>query len=117
MVIEKYFPKLISLIFIIFGLLNINDPDGIYWLVAYFFIALIPFVSQNIISNNTLKVFSIIFLTLGILIGLGGLNSFMSPQIDDQMINMWEHQREGVGIILGSIWIWFSRRLIINEIE
>ena len=117
MVIEKYYPKLISLIFIIFGLLNINDPDGFYWLVVYFLIAVIPFVSQNIISNNTLKIFSIIILTLGILIGLGGLNSFMPKQIDDRMINMWEHQREGVGIILGSIWIWFSRRLIINEIE
>ena len=117
MVIKKYYPKLISLIFIIFGLLNINDPDGFYWLVAYFLIALIPFVSPNIISNNKLKIFSIIILTLGILIGLGGLNSFMSIQIDDRMINMWEHQREGVGIILGSLWVWFSRRLITNSIK
>ena len=72
---------------------------------------------EYIISNNKLKIFSSIILTLGILIGLGGLNSFMSKQIDDRMINMWEHQREGVGIILGSIWVWFSRRLITNSIK
>ncbi|GIS56800.1 MAG: hypothetical protein CM1200mP1_07380 [Candidatus Neomarinimicrobiota bacterium] len=36
MVIEKYYPKIISLIFIIFGLLNINDPDGFFWLVHIF---------------------------------------------------------------------------------
>ena len=117
MVIEKYFPKIISLMFIIFGLLNINDPDGSYWILLYFFIALIPFVSSKIISNNKLKIFSIIIFTLGILIGLGGLNSFMAQQVDGRMINMWEYQREGAGIILGSIWIWFSRRLIINSIK
>jgi len=51
-------------------------------------------------------------LFFGILIGTGILNSIMLPQIDDKMINMLEHQREGAGIILGSIWIWFSRKLI-----
>ena len=49
---------------------------------------------------------------VGILIGTGILNFIMLPQIDDKMINMLEHQREGAGIILGSIWIRFSRKLI-----
>ena len=109
---KSFVPKLIALTFIIFGLLNINDPDGIYWLIVYFFIALIPFFPKEKISNNKIKIFSSIILLLGILIGTGILNSIMLPQIDDKMINMLEHQREGAGIILGSIWIWFSRKLI-----
>ena len=107
-----FLPKVIALIFIIFGLLNINDPDGIYWLMAYFLIALIPFLSKEIISDNKMKVFSGIILIFGILIGTGSFNSIMVSQIDDKMINMFEYQREGAGIILGSIWIWFSRKLI-----
>ena len=36
----------------------------------------------------------------------------MPGQIDNRMVNMSEHQREGVVLILGSIWLWFSRLLI-----
>jgi hypothetical protein len=26
-------------------------------------------------------------------------------------VNMWEYQREGVGLVLGAIWLWFGRKL------
>ena len=41
----------------------------------------------------------------------------MPGQIDNRMVNMPEHQREGVGLILGSIWLWFSRLLIGSKTE
>jgi len=55
----------------------------------------------------------LVLLVLGLLIASGILNPWMSQQEDDRMVNMWEHQREGLGLILGSLWIWFSRKLII----
>jgi hypothetical protein len=56
---------------------------------------------------------ALVLLVLGLLIASGILNPWMSQQEDDRMVNMWEHQREGLGLILGSLWIWFSRKLII----
>jgi hypothetical protein len=44
-------------------------------------------------------------------VALGLLNSIMPWQADDRMGNMWEHQREGFGLILGAIWLWFGRKL------
>ncbi len=113
MTIENIWAKIIALIFITFGILNMNDPDGILWVITYFIIGVIPFASKEKISNNKLRIISTVFFIVGVLVGLGILNSLMPIQIDDQMVNMWEHQREGGGLILGSVWIWFSRKLII----
>ncbi|CUV10213.1 hypothetical protein MGWOODY_Mmi2159 [hydrothermal vent metagenome] len=49
---------------------------------------------------------------LGSLIALGLLNTIMPSQVDGRMLNMWEHQREGLGLILGAMWLWFGRQLL-----
>lgn len=106
------FGKLIALVFLTFGILNLNDPDGIFWVVSYFIIALIPFIAKDRISDKQLRIAAAIFFFIGFLIIVGIGNPIMPTQFDDQMANMWEHQREGVGLILGAVWIWFSRKIL-----
>ena len=92
--------------------LNLNDPDGIFWVVSYFIIALIPFIKNDRISDKQLRVVAAIFFIIGLLIIVGIGNPIMPTQFDNQMANMWEHQREGAGLILGAVWIWFSRKIL-----
>jgi hypothetical protein len=58
-----------------------------------------------------LKIVAIVVLILGIIVALGFLNTIMPRQVDNRMVNMWEYQREGVGLVLGAIWLWFGRKL------
>jgi hypothetical protein len=74
-------------------------------------VAVLP-LSQTV-NQKYLNQLALVLLVLGLLIASGILNPWMSQQEDDRMVNMWEHQREGLGLILGSLWIWFSRKLII----
>ena len=106
------FGKLIAFVFLTFGILNLNDPDGIFWVVSYFIIALIPFITNDRISDKQLRVVAAIFFIIGLLIIVGIGNPIMPTQFDNQMANMWEHQREGAGSILGAVWIWFSRKIL-----
>jgi hypothetical protein len=48
---------------------------------------------------------------IGCLITFGILNSLMPWQVDNRMMNLWENQREGLGLILGASWLWFGHRL------
>jgi len=74
-----------------------------YWISAV--------IAQWIINNSHLKIVAIVILILGILVALGFLNTIMPQQMDNRMVDMWEYQREGVGLILGAIWLWFGRKL------
>jgi hypothetical protein len=65
----------------------------------------------GIINNSHLKIVAIVVLILGIIVALGFLNTIMPRQVDNRMVNMWEYQREGVGLVLGAIWLWFGRKL------
>ena len=91
--------------------MNLNDPDGFIWIPIYLVVAFLP-LKKNV-SIQYLKIGAIVILILGSLIALGLLNTIMPSQVDGRMLTMWEHQREGGGLILGSVWIWFSRKLLI----
>jgi hypothetical protein len=36
----------------------------------------------------------------------------MPQQYDDQMISLWEYQREGIGLILGALWVALGKKLL-----
>tara|TARA_B000000460_G_scaffold96658_1_gene67587 strand:- start:173 stop:334 length:162 start_codon:yes stop_codon:yes gene_type:complete len=44
---------------------------------------------------------------LGLFVFVEVLNNIMFEQFDDRMIDLWEHQREGMGLILAGISIIF----------
>ncbi|MGY8780341.1 MAG: transmembrane 220 family protein [Fidelibacterota bacterium] len=99
----------IALMFILFAMVNLNDADGFIWVPIYVAVAVLPLIQT--VEQKYLNIFSLIIFGVGLLIALGFLNSFMPQQIDDRMVNIWEHQREGLGLILGSVWLWLGRRI------
>ena len=111
MAINKY--KILSwavaLMFIAFAVVNLNDPDGWIWALIYVAVAVLT-LSQKV-NQKYLNQLALVLLVLGSLIASGILNPWMPQQEDDRMVNMWEHQREGLGIILGSAWLWLGRKL------
>jgi len=91
--------------------MNINDPDGFIWVPVYVTVAFLPLASIEKVSVRLLKFSSLFLFIVGALVALGLLNSIMPWQADDRMGNLWEHQREGLGLILGAAWLWFGHRL------
>ncbi len=106
---NKVLAKLITGIFIIFAWVNLNDPDGWIWSILYVGVAVMPLIHK--VNQSNLNQLALVLLVLGLLIASGILNSWMPQQTDGRMVMMWEHQREGLGIILGSAWLWLSRRM------
>ena len=102
---------LIAAVFIVFAVVNFDDPDWFIWVPTYIAIGLLPLLPVGILINSHLKIIAIVILILGILVALGFLNTIMPRQMDNRMVNMWEYQREGVGLLLGAIWLWFGRKL------
>ncbi|MDP6339296.1 MAG: transmembrane 220 family protein [Candidatus Marinimicrobia bacterium] len=100
----------ITLIFLFFAVVNLNDPDGFIWTPIYVAVALLPILRK--VDQSYVNQFAVILLVLGALIATGILNDVMPQQVDDRMVNMWEYQREGLGLILGSTWLWVSRKLL-----
>jgi len=100
---------LITIIFCSFAVVNLNDPDGFIWVTVYLGVAFLPLLNK--VASQYLKIVAVILALTGFLIAMGFLNSIMPWQVDDRMINMWENQREGLGLILGAVWLWFGRSL------
>ena len=101
----------IALIFCSFALVNLNDPDGFIWVPVYVTVAFLPLASIEKVSVRLLKFCSLFLFIVGALVALGLLNSIMPWQADDRMGNLWEHQREGLGLVLGAAWLWFGHIL------
>jgi hypothetical protein len=99
----------IVLIFILFAMVNLNDADGFVWVPIYIAVAVLPLIQK--VDQSYLNQFAVVLFVVGALVATGILNNVMPQQVDDRMVNMWEHQREGLGLILASIWLWLGRRL------
>ncbi len=60
-----------------------------------------------LVTNNKVRKLKLIagcfFLMLGLFVFVEVLNDIMFEQFDDRMIGLWEHQREGIGLILAGI--------------
>ncbi len=111
--LKKRVPFLITIIFFAFAIVNINDPDGIIWVFTYIIIGCLPWVKK--IDQKLIYFFAILISIIGLFIVFGLLNSVMPKQFDNQMVNLWEYQREGLGLILGALWLVFGKKLIIMD--
>ena len=107
--------KFIALIFILFALMNINDPDGFIWVPTYVAVGILPLFKKA--KQQYLNIFATLIFIIGLLILFGFLNKLMPQQIDERMVNLWEYQREGIGLILGAIWLAFGSRLNNSHIK
>ena len=107
---KKIISLFISFTFICFAILNINDPDGLIWILVYIAIACLPWIKKA--NQKLLSISAILISLIGLFIIFGLLNSIMPKQFDDRMVNLWENQREGIGLILGAAWLALGRKLV-----
>ena len=98
-----------SAMFFIFGLLNINDPDWFIWLPTYLAISIMPLTSQKKLPLRVQKIVGNIFFIFGALIVCGILDTSIYDNADSMMTGLLEYQREGVGLILGSFWLYYQK--------
>ena len=107
---KKIISLLITFAFISFAIVNINDPDGLIWILAYITIACLPWIKKA--NQKLLSISAILISTIGLFIIFGLLNSIMPKQFDDEMVNLWENQREGIGLMLGAVWLALGKKLV-----
>ena len=107
---KKIISLLITFTFLSFAIVNINDPDGLIWIFAYILIACLPWIKKA--DQKLLKISALVVSIFGLSIFFGLLNAIMPSQFDDQMVLLWENQREGIGLILGGLWLAFGEKLL-----
>jgi len=107
---KKIISLLITFTFIAFAIVNINDPDGLIWILSYIAIACLPWIKKA--NQKLLSISAILISIIGLFIIFGLLNSIMPKQFDGRMVNLWENQREGLGLIIGAIWLALGKKLV-----
>ena len=86
--------------------MNLYDPDWFICIPAYGLIAILILVTNSKIRK--IKLFAgCFFLVTGLFVFVEVFNDVMFAQPNDQMVGLWEHQREGLGMILAGISIFF----------
>lgn len=104
---RRYLLGLGTVFFLVCAMVNGNDPDWLIWSPFYLFISLSPFLWHPS-SYRLLNLLTLVILVGGIAVYLKLLNPLMMTQADDQMVGLIEHQREGIGMVLGALWIKLS---------
>ena len=101
---------LVNSLFILFALLNVNDPDWFLWVPTYLLVAVGSIsYKKRLINKKAMNVLLFCLLFVFAFTFFGFVE--MLDQSADTMINISEPNREAVGALLGASWIfWTSRR-------
>ena len=100
----------VNSLFILFAVLNINDPDWFLWAPTYLLVAVSTVGYQKrLINKKALNVLIVYLLFIFVLAFFGFIE--VLDKNSDTMINMKEPNREAFGALLAMGWIyWISRR-------
>ena len=97
-------------LFILFAVLNINDPDWFLWVPTYFLVAAGSVSYKKKLINKKAVNILLLYLLFVFFFSLFGFVEILD-QGSDTMINISEPKREAVGVFMGAGWIfWTSRR-------
>ncbi|MAS39649.1 MAG: hypothetical protein CMG16_00500 [Candidatus Marinimicrobia bacterium] len=101
---------IVNSLFLLFAVLNINDPDWFLWVPTYFMVAASAVAYQKKLINK--RVLNILMFYL---LFVFGFTFFGFVEIIDQsydtMVNIKEPNREAIGALMATGWIfWISRR-------
>ena len=100
----------VNSLFILFAILNINDPDWFLWVPTYFLVAASTVAYQKKLINKKGMNVLLFFLLFVFVFSFFGFVETLD-QSSDTMINISEPNREAVGALMGASWIfWTSRR-------
>ena len=100
----------VNSLFILFAVLNINDPDWFLWVPTYFLVAASTVAYQKKLINKKAVNILMVYLLFVFALSFFGVIEILDKK-SDTMINMKESNREAFGALLAMVWIyWTSRR-------
>ena len=100
----------VNSLFILFAILNINDPDWFLWVPTYFLVAASTVAYQKKLINKKAVNVLMVYLLFVFALSFFGYIEVLDKN-SDTMINMTEPNREEFGALLAAVWIyWTSRR-------
>ena len=100
----------VNSLFVLFAVLNINDPDWFLWVPTYLLVAVSTVAYQKRLINKKALNILIVYLLFIFVLALFGFIEVLDKN-SDTMINMQEPNREAFGALLAMGWIyWISRR-------
>ena len=97
-------------LFILFAVLNVNNPDWFLWVPTYFLVAASTVAYQKRLINKKAVNILIVYLLFVFALSFFGYIEVLDKN-SDTMINTTEPNREALGALLAMGWIyWTSRR-------
>lgn len=100
----------VNSLFILFAVLNINDPDWFLWVPTYLLVPVSTVAYQKRLINKKALNILIVYLLFIFVLAFFGFIEVLDKN-SDTMINMKEPNREAFGALLAMGWIyWISRR-------
>ena len=99
----------VNSVFVLFAVLNINDPDWFIWVPTYFLVvASTAAYRQNKIKKKTINKVLLYLLFIFIISFFGFVEVF--DDSSDTMVNMKEPKREAVGALIAMAWVFWASR-------
>ena len=99
----------VNSVFVLFAVLNINDPDWFIWVPTYFLVvASTAAYRENKINKKTINKVLLYLLFIFIISFFGFVEVF--DDSSDTMVNMKEPKREAVGALIAMAWVFWASR-------
>ena len=99
----------VNSVFVLFAVLNINDPDWFIWVPTYFLVvASTAAYRENKIKKKTINKVLLYLLFIFIISFFGLVEVF--DDSSDTMVNMKEPKREAVGALIAMAWVFWASR-------
>ena len=99
----------VNSVFVLFAVLNINDPDWFIWVPTYFLVvASTAAYRENKIKKKTINKVLLYLLFIFIISFFGFVEVF--DDSSDTMVNMKESKREAVGALIAMAWVFWASR-------
>ena len=99
----------VNSVFVLFAVLNINDPDWFIWVPTYFLVvASTAAYREKKIKKKTINKVLLYLLFIFIISFFGFVEVF--DDSSDTMVNMKEPKREAVGALIAMAWVFWASR-------
>jgi len=99
----------VNSLFILFAILNINDPDWFLWAPTYLLVAASTVAYQKKLINKKAVNILMVYLLFVFTFSFFGFVEVLDKN-SDIMINMKEPKREAFGALLAMSWIYWTSR-------
>jgi hypothetical protein len=114
----RIFSYIIGIIFVLFALVQLNDPDFVIWVVAYMIPAIIAFMFPHKKQNRMfLVILALAYLIVAISLFPPSISNWISAEEESKSLGMKlpgiEEARESMGLFicfLAILFFWFKSK-------